>query len=449
MGDSIVRINKIQLENVKNVSKGYVEMRNNDCEKNESGDIVGLYGQNGSGKSALIDGLEVLHYILSGDEIPKSYEKQIQSGKKYAKFLYEFSICNEFGTFDVEYEFKIKRDEQYTIVIEDEILKFKNDQQKISLRTIIDTTKNTNNLLFTPDVRYKEVVSYDKNNRFNLHVGEQLSKERNQSFVFSKKVHDIIVESYNDDNYKMILRELRKFGRVNMIVICNRFFGEINSSKGLPFFLKLKGQTGRLTIQFDVTVIKEEYIELFDALIIQLNTLIQTIIPGLSLGKDQLGSQKDEHNNTLYKFSLHTIRDGMKIPIKYESDGIIKILSILSALSAMYNKKDVFVAIDEFDSGIFEYLLGEFLEVIKETGKGQLLFTSHNLRPLEILNKEKIYFTTTNKDNRYIRFKNIKPSNNLRDIYLRAIQLGGQAEEVYEETEGYKIARAFRMAGKI
>jgi AAA15 family ATPase/GTPase len=447
MNESIVRVTKIELEHVKNVTNGIIEMRTDECFINSSADIVGLYGQNGSGKSALIDALEILKKVLSGDPIPRTYEKQIQAGKDYARFLYGFYVCKDDKTFEVEYEFKIKRDKQYSIIIEDEVIKFKSDQQSITQRTLIDTTVNDKGFLFTPDIRFKEIMSKN-DNQVQLQVGKQLAVEKRQSFVFSEKVYNILKASYNDETYSKLLKELREFGRVNMLVVCNRFFGEINSSKGLPFFLKLKGKTGRMTIQFDVTVIEEEYYDLFTSLIEQLNILIQTIIPGLKLGSDLLGEEKDKDNNTLYKLSLHTIRDDIKIPIRYESDGIIKILSILSALSAMYNKENVFVAIDEFDSGIFEYLLGEFLEVMKDTGKGQLIFTSHNLRPLEILDKDKIYFTTTNPNNRYIRFKNIKTTNNLRDVYLRAIQLGGQAEKVYEETEAYKISRAFRVAGK-
>ena len=34
---------------------------------------------------------------------------------------------------------------------------------------------------------------------------------------------------------------------------------------------------------------------------------------------------------------------------------------------------------------MFEYLLGNILSVFKERGKGQLLFTSHNLRALEVI----------------------------------------------------------------
>ena len=60
-----------------------------------------------------------------------------------------------------------------------------------------------------------------------------------------------------------------------------------------------------------------------------------------------------------------------------------------------------------------------------------------------------IAFTTTNPDNRYIRFTNIKTNNNLRDFYYRDIVLGEQNEPVYEPTNNYEIAIAFREAGEL
>ena len=93
-------------------------------------------------------------------------------------------------------------------------------------------------------------------------------------------------------------------------------------------------------------------------------------------------------------------------------------------------------------------MLGELLDIFKEHAKGQLIFTSHNLRALEILEKDSIMFSTVNPERRYIRMKNVKPSNNLRDTYLRSITLGGQDEIIYEETDSLKIARAFRKAGR-
>ena len=111
-------------------------------------------------------------------------------------------------------------------------------------------------------------------------------------------------------------------------------------------------------------------------------------------------------------------------------------------------KAPCIVFIDELDAGIFEYMLGELLDIFNKSAKGQLIFTSHNLRALEMLDKDSIMFSTANPNNRYIHMKNVKGSNNLRSMYIRSITLGGQEEKIYEETDSLKIARAFRKAGR-
>ena len=87
----------------------------------------------------------------------------------------------------------------------------------------------------------------------------------------------------------------------------------------------------------------------------------------------------------------------------------------------MYNNENILVAIDELDAGIFEYLLGEILEILSKNARGQLIFTSHNLRALEKLNKDLVIFTTTNPENRYIGLNSIKGMSNLRDFYYICI----------------------------
>ncbi len=78
-----------------------------------------------------------------------------------------------------------------------------------------------------------------------------------------------------------------------------------------------------------------------------------------------------------------------------------------------------------------------------------MIFTSHNLRALEKLNKDLVIFTTTNPENRYISLNSIKGMNNLRDFYYRGIILGGQREELYDETNKYEISYAFQKAWMI
>lgn len=78
----------------------------------------------------------------------------------------------------------------------------------------------------------------------------------------------------------------------------------------------------------------------------------------------------------------------------------------MQLLIVVFNRESITVAIEKLDAGVFEYLLGELLRIISEKGKGQLIFTSHNLRPLETLDKNFIAFTT-NPSNRYIKLTNV------------------------------------------
>ena len=64
MTNSVVRLVDIQIQNFKNVKNGHLNLTNR--RKQFRASVLGLYGQNGSGKTALIDALQMLKHILSG-----------------------------------------------------------------------------------------------------------------------------------------------------------------------------------------------------------------------------------------------------------------------------------------------------------------------------------------------------------------------------------------------
>ena len=179
-----------------------------------------------------------------------------------------------------------------------------------------------------------------------------------------------------------------------------------------------------------------------------MNIVLEKIIPGLRITVNKLGTEALPNGEKGYRIELMSKKNSKPIPLRNESEGIRKIVSILQLLIVVYNQSSITVAIDELDSGVFEYLLGELLRIIAEKGKGQLIFTSHNLRPLETLDKSFIAFTTTNTANRYIRMQNVKETNNLRDLYYRDIIIGDQKEELYDYTANSEISLAFSEAGK-
>ena len=180
-----------------------------------------------------------------------------------------------------------------------------------------------------------------------------------------------------------------------------------------------------------------------------MNIVLNQIVPGLTIDIMDLGPTVSINGTKSHTFQLMSNKNDKQIPLCYESEGIKKIISVLQLFIIMYNVSSITIAIDELDSGVFEYLLGELLRILSEKGKGQLIFTSHNLRPLETIDRGFIAFTTTNSNNRYMRLTNIKENNNLRDFYFRDIVLGEQSEELYDATNNSEIAFAFREVGDL
>lgn len=193
--------------------------------------------------------------------------------------------------------------------------------------------------------------------------------------------------------------------------------------------------------------IPKKMMRMYKKVIEQMNTLLPEIIPNLSLKMYERDIRTDKNGEEEVRLEFLSIRDGKQFSLHYESDGVKKIIGLIGYLVEVYNKPDIIAVIDELDSGIYEYLLGELIEVISTGAKGQLIFTSHNLRILEVLESNKVIFSTTNPKNRYIRMKGVKKSNNLRDMYLRTIQLGGQEENLYEGKSSTALRISLMRAG--
>ena len=295
--------------------------------------------------------------------------------------------------------------------------------------------------------------------KLDLLVAKRMAAGTSKSFVFSKELLEAVQKNADNQEDKEYLRHvhllesLAWYANFELFVLNTANTGVIsmNMLSMAVFYEKEGGKVvGNMFFPLKESVaMPEEDIVIFEKMIANMNIVLRQIVPGLNIGMKRLEKAVHPDGRVGSKIQLMSLKNGKAIPLEYESEGIKKIISILQLLIMVYNQPSITVAIDELDSGIFEYLLGELLRIISEKGKGQLIFTSHNLRPLETLDKGFVAFTTTNPLNRYIRMNNIKSSNNLRDFYFRDIVLGEQSEEVYESTNNAEIAMAFRKAGEL
>lgn len=458
--DSVVRIQEIEVENFKNVLNGVITFesykKRNFFQDSHNSDIVGLYGQNGSGKTSLVEAIDILKSVLLGQKLSNNIRNLISYDKKYCRLKFTFLIKLDKKKYIVKYGFKlIYNAEEDKIEVLEETLKYSEidvaNKKILSTKSIIEFNMN-DKTIFKPLKNYNLIVNNNVN-RTELIVAKELAKENSTSFIFSKRCIKLFKESFKNENkvFIDIINSLYNFG-LKSFVIKNDYLGHIDLGTIMPFSFSVKNEkeVAQGTMAFSLFETNRVPINIFnilDKIIIQINTVLSSLIPGLTIKIKEINEELMENGNVGKVFELLSVRENVKIPLKYESDGIKKIISILSALIAMYNNENICIVIDEMDSGIFEFLLGELLRVLKEKAEGQLIFTSHNLRALEVLDKNDIIFTTTNPTNRYIKMKNVKKTNNLRDFYLREIFLGNQKEPIYNKTKSYVISRAFRKAG--
>ena len=272
-----------------------------------------------------------------------------------------------------------------------------------------------------------------------------------KSFIFCDELSQLLLEQESISEYTQIILDLKAFAIQKIRVLDSKTIG---TSRGdvIPLYTANRGVGVKIS---DSTVfLDDEGLKTLRTAIKGLNVVLQQVIPGLSLeAVRQVDFDLNDRNTRAHtpgtKVTVYSVRDNVRIPLSEESAGIIRLISSLGLFAYAFVNPDVTVAIDEIDAGVYEYLLGELLLIFEEYGSGQLVFTCHNLRPMEVLDKKYIYFTTTNPKNRYLKPKNIRNENNLRDVYLREIVMGGQEEDLYAPTKHGKIASALQKAGEI
>ena len=450
-----VRIIGAELKNFTSVEDGNIVFS---CGKekvpyNTKSDILGIYGQNGSGKTAIIEALVMLRHCLVGCSMPQDVANYfiscINIDSESARLEFEFAIEDNETSYKAVYSFSIKKAESENLiklVIYNEKFSYSSKNKNTATKFVdyIDTDSETP---FVPKAKYDSLIGKDKNKKTNLLVAKKMAEANTASFIFSKEIHDAILPGETSS----ILERLAWYGARELFIIRTASTGRINLND-MPLHISLDHKENHKSVSLLLalrrsTPVSSIVLEILKKTINSINIVLPQIIPNLKVGLKILGKELMPDGSLGYIVQMTSCKEGHEFPLIMESDGIKKIISILSLLIDVYNNRSITVAIDELDSGIFEYLLGEILRVISEKGKGQLLFTSHNLRPLETLDKNFIVFTTTNPMNRYIRFSGVKTTNNLRDFYYRDIILSEQSEPVYESTNNSEIALAFKLAG--
>lgn len=470
-----VRILSININNIKNLKNGAIEFNSNKkIDKNEfifdKSDVIGIYGPNGSSKTAIVNSFRILKDIIVSsdlkdrntmldhfnvDEVFDLINKEENEAKLELTYFVESNI-NKFiifyetilGKDEINKKAFIKNEKISYKVFNESLNKFENKAVLID----VNLTENNFNEFIKPAKFIDDLKRHDKNILSVLQRLLGASSVNNSSFIFNETFFKVLETSENLLNVSLVLRKIKEHARHLMHVYDNKEISEIAANDAIPLFIKNEhdGKINTLVGTFSLfkeslneSIYKKDIFNYFK----EIDFVINKIIPDMHVEVIDLGNIILNDGKDGFKSDVVSIRNGVRIPLRLESDGIKKIISLISSLVDIFNNPYSILVVDEFDSGIFEYLLGELLKIIKNDGKGQFLFTSHNLRALETI-KDSIIFTSLNNDNRFISYPRISKTDNLRNHYLRDLFLGSN-EKFSSDIDSYEISDAFKRAGEL
>lgn len=459
----VVRLESVEMWNFKNTGHTKVRLFADDPEKTDGTgtNILALYGQNGSGKTALIHALSLFRTLLCADEVTEEYGDCIDVKAPCAALTYTLTMqypdttprglykngAGRFGAagdvFTVIYKVRLLRvrpsqeEPPFRIFGEELLVEGTVQGKPFERQTVLDST----NTVLGPQSTVRSLFG-DRQPPAEVLLPLPWYDDCNYSFLF------FCAQSYasqikSASPYLGLLMDLHSFAKFHLVVVNTTSDGLVRQNLFLPLYT----DTNLINLSMNrPNLIDPLSVDYINTYINAVSTVTEAVVPGLRIKLSDKGPATDREGRIKRRMTLVSVREGRELPLRCESDGVRHILSMLWCLTWAYNDPHVTLAVDELDAGVFEFLLGELLQVFKDGGRGQLLFTAHNLRPLEVLDSESIIFTTTDPKDRYRKLTGFGEGENLRRAYYREILLNEHFDDLYAPTTRYRIAMAMESA---
>lgn len=152
---------------------------------------------------------------------------------------------------------------------------------------------------------------------------------------------------------------------------------------------------GKKLSYLDSERVQKSEFEKYEKYIYNLSLFIKVFNENL----DKIEIIKDE-NGDYYECENIMVYKDKRISEQYESTGIKKLINLYDALCDLDEGKIVFI--DEFDANIHDVLLEKLVQYAMQYAKGQLIFTTHNLGPMDVLQSAKNSIDFLSSDSRIV-----------------------------------------------
>lgn len=465
----MVRILELGLRNIKNVADGRIAFEGNPA----GGAVTGIYGQNGSGKTAVIDALGCVRLLLSGESMNPNSEDFIRYGASDMQIEVLFAIEPDGKNFDqgvyLQYHVTfIRGGDGHRLRVSRESFRIGRMRDRLGREVFVHAlvgdpdVKGRKEFTMTPAYLWRSIRGVEEI-RGNVDYESNVAFDDSRSYMFTPGHLRGIVDAartarrepsrqskaYLDSTLEPIAQAvalLGDFARNDMHVSTTS-----RTSYASYAYIVLpdttSGDEGRIYDLMDSNPVTEEEYQSLDETVERFNLVLSALVPGLQVRLQETGQKVMSDGSVRVMAMFMSLRDGACIPFRCESEGIVRLASLLSLFVHAYNDAGACVVVDEIDSGVFEYLLGQLLHVMADRAHGQLIFTAHNLRALETMPNRSIVLTTVDPDDRFTPFRGVREANNGRSRYIAEVSGGGDGKVLYRMTDEQSIATSLYRAG--
>ena len=420
-------IKSIEIKNFKTIKDSKIEFKRN---------LSAIYGPNGTGKTAIIEVLDIMKlYFVNPFMKCETLEKKILKGISIGEKNLIIDVIFSIDEFDYKILVEFNKYTDDSLYVSREELSFKETNSKRKFKNIVKIVNNEN--LLSPEIYIENSTknNFDILEKSILSQIEGGAKRFINDFANLSSYLSLIIKYANiKDNEKVSIPEklslvMTHFSKIekiflDMVIITLEEQALYNLNLLIPMNIHTNKAHGTLAVNYRDSIgniYTEKEAEILEETVKEINSIFSTIIPNSKLSTERKITSL-EGEELKVGVNIYVEREGRKLLLDQESTGVIKLVSLLSIILYYIKDKNAIVAIDEFDIHIFEYLLALFLEKISLYARGQLIFTAHNLLPMEKLDKECIIISTKDEEKgvKYVYLKGASVTTNLRQKYLRS-----------------------------
>ena len=362
--------------------------------------VKGIFGPNGIGKTSIIKGMDILRKISLNDNyltndfnliildkiINKKIEKAnleiefliIDSNKKKSRYVHSITIA-------------ITSPKEIKILSENIKKKDPNTDQIVG-EILIENGIIKNDSLHKDDLK-SEIVDITKN---------LLEKRSIVNIVKPSALKSLDLEKIRYFYRKLHIKIDREDSHLGYALMDNPLKDDIpfNDSVG----------------NYDM-IISKNNLQIFEDYLKRMTKFLKIFKPNLRNIEYEKKEGKEE-----YYINILFVYDDYKVDYEFESMGIKNLFSLFTYFRAL--SEDEVVVIDEIDTSIHDIYLNKLIEFFAVDGKGQLVFTAHNITLLQTLKKYKHSIDFINENMEvvsWIKNGNSSPFKSYKDGYIKGL----------------------------